>query len=227
MNPVIDVFGVNIAEPMTMLTDYLIFAASSWFAVTLFNAAEHRGQSCRKLWASAFLIIGIGALLGGTSHGFAPHLDDTAMYWIWKGTLACVGASMYFSVAGTIRGADLPGKWRSGLAVANVAGLIAYVVWIANYDTFLAVIIDSTLALLVVALLQGRAWRRSGATSAPWLIAGVIVSFLGAAVQQSGLSLHLHFNHNDLYHTVQLFALYLFYRGACLLSDQRDDAATF
>jgi hypothetical protein len=101
MNPVIDVFGVNIAEPMTMLTDYLIFAASSWFAVTLFNAAEHRGQSCRKLWASAFLIIGIGALLGGTSHGFSPHLDDTAMYWIWKGTGHAEGASPPRNLSGT------------------------------------------------------------------------------------------------------------------------------
>ena len=36
----------------------------------------------------------------------------------------------------------------------------------------------------------------------------------GAMVQASGFRLHEHFNHNDLYHVIQMVALVLLYRGA-------------
>jgi hypothetical protein len=43
---------------------------------------------------------------------------------------------------------------------------------------------------------------------------GVSVSVLAAVVQQSGWSLHQHFNHNDLYHVIQAVGVWLLYRGA-------------
>ena len=38
-----------------------------------------------------------------------------------------------------------------------------------------------------------------------------------AAAQASGFDLHRHFNHNDLYHVVQIAAMVIFYRGARLM----------
>ena len=46
------------------------------------------------------------------------------------------------------------------------------------------------------------------------------VSFAAAGVQVSGLDLHQHFNHNDLYHVIQLVGLYAFYRGGLMLTDR-------
>ena len=46
-----------------------------------------------------------------------------------------------------------------------------------------------------------------------WIVGGILLSFVGAAIQQSGVSLHQHFNHNDLFHVVQMVAFYLLYRG--------------
>ncbi len=43
----------------------------------------------------------------------------------------------------------------------------------------------------------------------------------GRRAQRSGMALAEWFNHNDLYHLIQLIALYLFYRGARLLQDRR------
>jgi uncharacterized protein DUF6962 len=40
-----------------------------------------------------------------------------------------------------------------------------------------------------------------------------VVSVIGGAVQASGFDLHPHFNHNDLYHVIQIAAMVLFYRG--------------
>ena len=47
-----------------------------------------------------------------------------------------------------------------------------------------------------------------------WLRGGLVLSIIGLLIQQSGLSVHASFNHNDLYHCIQTLALYLFFRGA-------------
>ena len=53
-----------------------------------------------------------------------------------------------------------------------------------------------------------------------WLITGVLVSLVAAIVQARRLALHRHFNHNDLYHVIQMAALYAFYRGGAVLVDR-------
>ena len=51
-----------------------------------------------------------------------------------------------------------------------------------------------------------------------WLWRAVILTLIGLAAQQSGWSLHERFNHNDLYHVVQMAGLYCLYRGALTLN---------
>jgi hypothetical protein len=57
--------------------------------------------------------------------------------------------------------------------------------------------------------------------SRKWLLGGMWMTLAGFVVQQSGVRLHMHFNHNDIFHIVQIGALYLFFRGASLLDDAR------
>jgi hypothetical protein len=57
-----------------------------------------------------------------------------------------------------------------------------------------------------------------------WLKRGLYVTLLGAAIVLAGWGPAEHFNHNDLYHVVQMAALYCLYRGALTL-DGLDRAA--
>jgi hypothetical protein len=50
-----------------------------------------------------------------------------------------------------------------------------------------------------------------------WLKRAIGVSLAGLAVLALRLAPHRHFNHNDLYHVIQLGGLYCLYRGAVLL----------
>jgi hypothetical protein len=52
------------------------------------------------------------------------------------------------------------------------------------------------------------------------MIAGVLVSFVAGLVQAFRVSPNRWFNHNDLYHVIEIVALYLFYRGGVLLVDR-------
>lgn len=49
--------------------------------------------------------------------------------------------------------------------------------------------------------------------STRWLLIGVAITLVGFAIQQSGIA-----NHNDIFHMMQIGALYSFFRGARLLT---------
>ncbi len=94
-----------------------------------------------------------------------------------------------------------------------------YLILLASHREFRYVVWDLafTLAALVVLALLGRSTRAAAAV--PWVLSGVAITFAGALVQLSGVRFHEHFNHNDLFHLVQVAGLYAFYRSGKALAD--------
>ena len=179
------------SEPTTVLTDYALAAVSIFLGLKLIEKS--------KLWAVAFLALALGALLGGTWHGFWQ--SDL----LWKATTLSVGVASFGMVAGSAS-AVTTGGLRSALIAFALVKLIAYAAWMLYHDDFIWVVADTASALLIVAILH--AWRFSG-----WILAGVAVSVLAGLAQASGFALHARFNHNDLYHVLQIAAMFLLYRG--------------
>jgi len=209
---------MTIAEPMTLFTDYLLAAVVFVLAVRLSGHYRHCRRSPVRWWAAGFYASAAAALLGGSYHGFLPHLDAFPAMLLWKATVLSVGMAALCLFAGAVvaalRGA--PRRWF--LALAWLKFLI-YAAWMSRHDDFRFVIYDYAPALLGIFLLSLYAALARRAPAAPWIVAGVIVSFAAAGVQASGFSLHTHFNHNDLYHVVQMGAFWLLYRGGRQLSE--------
>ena len=191
-----------IHEPMTLATDYLLALACGCFSLLLFRMKS----AATGWWCVAFAVVAVAALVGGTSHGF-PGLYPTLL---WKTTLVAAGAASCAMVIATGIATRVAPKFFFWLAVLKFA---TYLAWIASHDDFLAVVIDSGSALLIVATLHairgGPPWR--------WMISGVALSVAAGGVQAMHLAPHPQFNHNDLYHVMQIAAMWLFYRGARLL----------
>lgn len=199
-----------------MLTDYVLAGYTLYLAFRLFDAQ----QQPRKLWSYGFIATAMAALLGGTSHGFVNHLSEIAEAIIWKGTLYSIGAASCFMLLGIIV-ASFTGRLRTILGMVTIAKFALLGLWIMDHTDFKYVIYDYVPSMLAILVIQIWLLFSSGQASAKWLIYGILVSFAAAVVQQSGFSLHHHFNHNDLYHVVQLVAMYLLYRGAALLETKQ------
>ena len=206
---------MNIREPMTMLTDYALAGYTLYLAFRLLRA-DNALHMPRKLWGYGFVATAIAALLGGTSHGFVHYLSVTADAIIWKSTLYCIGAASCFMLLGIIV-ATFDSWLRTILSFFTLAKFAVFGFWMMGHSDFKYVIYDYVPSMVAILLIQVWLLIRSGAASAKWLIYGILVSFAAAGVQQSGFDLHQHFNHNDLYHVVQVAAMYLLYRGAVLL----------
>ena len=212
----LDIFGFTLSEPTTTITDYLITAVSWWYGRGLMTSG--RDGLANRLWGLGFLCIGLGALLGGTSHGFAFYLGATSNFVIWKATVYAVGLSMLFAVAGTVEGSRPGNNVRYLLHAANATAFAVYAFWMLSHSEFVYVIYHYVPAMILVALIQVWAWIDHRAQSAPWLTGGVLVTLIGAAVQQSGFTVHPHFNNNDLYHVIQIAGLYLLNKGCLQLT---------
>ena len=186
---------------MTVLTDYLLGGVAAWLGWKLLR----NSQVSRRWWGAAFVALALGAFLGGTWHGFFQD------YWLWKATVLAIGAASFAMLAGSAY-AVLSGMPRTLLLAVAAAKLLVYCIWMASRDDFILVVIDTGIAFAALAALH--LWRLNG-----WILAGVAVSVAAALVQASGLALHEHFNHNDLYHVIQAAAMVLLYRGARRLGD--------
>lgn len=191
---------MTIHEPMTLATDYLLAGITAWLAWRLPKTFHSQ-----RWWGAAFAALALGAFLGGTWHGFVQ--SDA----LWKATVLTVGVASFAMLAGSAI-ATTSGSSRNLLLAFAVVKLIVYSGWMLRRDEFIFVVLDTGVAFAAVAALH--LWRFNG-----WLLAGVAVSVLAALVQASGFDLHRHFNHNDLYHVIQIGAMVLLYRGARLLSD--------
>ena len=156
--------------------------------------------SGRPLVLLITLALAIGAFLGGTWHGFVQ--SDL----LWRTTTLSLGVASFAMVMGSSY-AVLSGSRRVLLITLALAKLTVYLIWMLFHHQFIYVVIDTGIAFVVVAALH--LWKWNGL-----MLAGVAVSIIAGVVQASGFQLHAHFNHNDLYHVIQIGALVLLYRGA-------------
>jgi hypothetical protein len=194
-----------------MLTDYALGGVSG---VLGFLTFRNRATSAR-LWGVAFIALGLGAFLGGTFHGF--RLEG-----LWKPTVLSVGVASFGMLAGSAC-TTTTGNVRRALVIAAAVKLVLYAAWMLGHDAFIFVVADTASAMLAVAALH---LLRLGNPATRWILAGVAVSLIAAAIQAGRLALHEHFNHNDLYHVVQIAAMLLYYAGAKRMRDATAPAAT-
>jgi len=203
-----------IAEPATMLTDYALAGVTAWLSGSLARARE--GQRSRALWALAFAALALAATLGGTWHGFAPSFAPIAVLLLWKATVLCVGIASFGMLAGSAISVTA-GNARKTLVAIAAAKLAVYSGWMVGHSEYIYVIADTGAALVLVAALHLFSARDRASR---WILTGVGVSVLAAGVQASGFALHRNFNHNDLYHVIQIAAMILLYAGARRLRDR-------
>ena len=201
-------------EPDVALTDYAIVALCTAFSVGTGRQLPADSR-LRGLWIAFFVSIGAGALFGGTVHGF--FLDQAGLGYriLWPATLLALGvtaSSMWFlGAALQLRGAAA--TWVQRFAVAQLIVYSGIVLFVTSefYVAMLASFPATVFLLVALVLVLKRAPDRRLMLG----VAGFLLMFVGAAVQQLRVSIHpVYFSHNVLFHLIQGAALFLIYVGA-------------
>ena len=173
-------------DPIALISDSALGLLAWFFAFRLWHV--------HRMWALAFVFTGIAAIVGGIYHGYGDRTEE-----LWKATVFAVGFASFFLLAGTHR----------KLAIFAAVKLIAYLTWMAVSEAeFIYVVIDYGITLLLAGILH---------PAKKWVWGSIAVSVIGAVVQQSRVTVHPYwFDYNDIYHVIQMAALWMLYRAAKL-----------
>jgi hypothetical protein len=201
-------------EPDVTLTDYAIALECAILCVLAarWHPANH---ALRRWWIVLFASIGAGAFFGGTVHGF--FLDERTLGHrvLWPATLLALGVTsmaMWF-VGATAALQEPRATWLRRAAIAALVAYASVVIFVdSRFLVAIAMYLPATVFLLVtLCVLYARQRTRALAIG----IAGLLLTFAAAAVQQLRIAVHpIYFNHNALYHVIQGVALAMIYVGA-------------
>jgi hypothetical protein len=209
----------GITEPTTVVTNIAIALAAFYFTMRLGYTASAEGMRAAGALAGGLMGTAIAAVLGAVAHGIDPLVDRALRARIWRASLhamTLIGVGTIMSVA------FFAARGPTRVAILVFAGLkfLWSNVAIARRPEFRVAAADYGGALAVLLAGAVYAWIRWSEPGASWLVGGVLLSLVAGIVQARRVGLHRHFNHNDLFHLIQLLALYLFYRGGALLVDR-------
>ena len=204
-----------LSEPMTLATDYLIAVVSFILYLKVRVLFRQSGTQALHFWSFAFLATAFSALFGGSFHGFSEILSLPVLNGLWDLTLWSLGLVVFFMCLGTFH-MGLSAKYLRLATIIITVILLSYLGRSYFYKEFLLVILNYGSALIFMLIFHGTRWLNTKDSSYAYMVWGVVISFIAAGIQQSNLALHEHFNHNDLYHLVQLAGLLLMYKGVSL-----------
>jgi hypothetical protein len=200
-------------EPMTVLTDILLAAAAVFGGVKIYSVSA---TPVHLYFSLSFFLIALGTLAGATIHAVRHTSLVSWVPLLWRITGIAVGTSVTAMLAATAYH-TMPADYADVLRWTILGLSIIYAGYIWWDYRFRNVIVFYSICMVLVLGAMGLNYVATGSPGAKLIAVGVLISFGAAAVQRSGFKLARHFNHNDLYHVIQLVGLYFFYKGALLL----------
>lgn len=161
-------------------------------------------------WVLGFALGGLSALLGGTWHGFRSAVAPRTQVAMWMAMLLTFGASATsFGTAAISVVAPEVNALTLRLAAVTLLGI--YAVGALQNPSFATAGRLALLMLVTFAAMTVLLFLRGATVPAGWMLGCVTLNVAGVLVQLGNVAPHPRFNHNDLFHVLQLAALACLY----------------
>lgn len=199
--------SVIIRDPVTALTNILIFLAGYWCWRQIRNSED----ASVKAWSKFFLFIGTSSLVGVLVHGFSYYFSLQTHFWIWITMSLIQNLAVSFAQTGTaLRYFPKQKNWILVLIVLQFMGAAAGQIASADYKWAKWHI---ALGLLPVMGLYFARWA-NGEKKSKWIALGIAVSGITVAVHSFKISISKEwFNFNDIAHLLIVASLLIMIKG--------------
>lgn len=210
-----------IHEPMTFFTDLILAGVALYCGVRISQVYWQAYHLFHFHLSWAFYLTAVAALLGGLFHGFGPEFPEIVRNLTWKTVMISTGLAATLLLLASFS-LVVPHKTYLILRLISIVAIVVYVgvIWKKSDFDLVAFFFASILAFVLLMMIY--VWWQTKNPGAAKVVAGLLVSLAGAVAWKSRLSVHPHFNHNDLYHVIQAIGLWLMFRGGLLLNDYPD-----
>lgn len=195
-------------EPAIVFTNVVLIVVGTICGVLLLRARAHASRADVALaWGTGLLLSSASTICGALSHALA--LPD--QHIVWRiGLCGVAGASSFFFRGATpIIFAPATGRWLTRIVdVAAIIYMLCALFVDPRFELLMLFYGPLMLTLLIGCL------RHPRAPGCGHWIAAIVLSFIGGGIQAAEIAPSPHFDHNALFHCVQLVSGYLFYLGA-------------
>jgi hypothetical protein len=165
------------------------------------------------LWSATFAALASAGALGALAHGFTMSPRTNAR--LWRPLNLLLGLTVALFVVGAIRDYAGPAAGQRALRPALGVGLLFFLITQVVPGSFTVFIVYEALAMLTALALYSRLALNGKLEGAQLMVAAILISIIAAGVQASPISARLiwEFDHNGLFHLIQMAGLPLLVRG--------------
>lgn len=213
-------------ERTTAATDALIALMAARYAWQL-RRLRSTAPLKADLWAASFAGLGVAGSLGAIVHGL--QLGERSRAALWRPLNLCLGVVVALFAAGAVYDAWGPQAARRALPALILSALGFYTASQRLARGFLVFIIYEAFVMLFALAAYTRLARGGRLEGAHLMAAGVLLSIIAAAIQASPLDLEvagIPFDHNGLFHLVQMAGLPLIAAGLRASLETRPSAGS-
>jgi hypothetical protein len=199
----------SLVERTTAATNVVLSLAAAGSVVYLQLRPQEAAWRL-SLWSWSFGLIAVSAAFAAAYHGLALTEAKRRAFWqILTGSLSMAISLFLVGVLHDVCGVDAAGR---GLPAILAAGVLIFGMSRLFPGLFTVFVVYQVLALAIA--LSAYAWMAASGSlpGAGWMAAGVLVSMIAAGIQAAR---HVHvsvvweFDHNGLFHLVQVIGLLL------------------
>ena len=216
-NPSINVLGLRVDEPITMLTDVLVTVVC-WYAFVQMGKMKHpmaagRG-SIHWLFRHYFLLMGMATLLGGLiGHSFNYALG---IHWKIPGWYVSMFSVAFLERASIFHAFPLiRPRLARFFAVVNIVELVFFlVISVVTLDFYYVMGHAAYGILIITGGFQGYVFYKTKHAGSRQFLLGVLTSTIGALFFVMQWTPSIWFNHMDIAHVMMAVACWLFYLGS-------------
>jgi hypothetical protein len=210
---------MNVTEPATFATDLLISGFSCFFLLRLVAKYRDTHSFTLLFWALGFGSLAISALTGAIFHGSGYWFDQSLRDVIWLVTLVTMITMSAFLLSAVTFSA-LEGRHKTVALSVILVKAVAVLIWILNDTRFVITICDYGFSMVCITVMATLRLRGSWKNPGRWILSAIALSIVGSVIQIMKIAPHPLFNHNDVFHLIQLAANWFFYRAALVSEDR-------
>ena len=204
----VELFGLLFLEPMTAITDLILFLICLFFAYEL-----HKNKASKVIvnWKKFFLFMGISTFLGSIAHGLFHYLDGRPFLAVFLSMQVAAGYAIYFAESASIN-FFASAKNKVILKKVIVLKLFIMIVAVLYFHDFRVVVINTAIGFLTIIWFKIREYF-NGNLGSGFIAIGIVMAVFTAFIHGNKFSLHAWMNYNDISHFMLMIGFYLIFIG--------------
>jgi len=201
-------------EQTTAATDVVMAILALIVTIKVYNTGKDIDFKKTRIWMWAFGLLTFASATGAIAHGF--QMSKLTNFILWQPLNLSLGVAIGLFVAGVVydyRNFSLP---RPLIPLLLVFAIIFYTVTVLIPNAFIVFIIYEAIAMLFAFVVYAILASRNKLKGAAWMAGGILVTIIAAAIQAIEtikVTFIWEFDHNGIFHIVQMIGLLLLLKG--------------